>query len=132
MVFRNLRGAQFKSATPRTSVAQQTALESVPVQTGAWRLSIAGNAIATEAPARRVVKIVENCILTEYCFDIGSDFGVAQLIDMLMNYKLISRGESIGFYRFQRQVFFFRIVIYGAKNHGTARQRQLGLVKHRH
>jgi len=60
----NLRGAQFKSATPRTSVAQQRALESVPVQTGAWRLSIAGNAMAAETPARRVVKRVENCIMT--------------------------------------------------------------------
>jgi hypothetical protein len=44
------------------------------VQTGAWRLSIAGNAMATVAPARRVVKTVENCILTDEYFDIVGSF----------------------------------------------------------
>ena len=33
------------------------------MQTGAWRLSIAGTAMVTEAP-RRAVKTVENCMLT--------------------------------------------------------------------
>jgi hypothetical protein len=44
------------------------------VQTGTWRLSIAGTAMATEAPARRVVKTAENCMLTDGSFDIAGSF----------------------------------------------------------
>jgi hypothetical protein len=50
------------------------------VQTGAWRLSIAGNAMAAEAPARRVVKMVENCIMTGGYFDIVRSFEIARVI----------------------------------------------------
>lgn len=44
------------------------------MHTGTWRLSIAGTAMATEAPARRVVKTVENCILNDGYVDIVSNF----------------------------------------------------------
>lgn len=64
----DLRGAQFRSATPRTSVAQHKGLESNPVQTGAlWRI-MAGVAMVTEAPVRRAVRMVENCIFERWAF----------------------------------------------------------------
>jgi hypothetical protein len=70
----DLRGAQFKSATPRTSVAQHRALESVPVHTGTvWRI-IAGTAMVTEAPARSVVRIAENCMLSDGYFDVSGRY----------------------------------------------------------
>lgn len=61
----NIRVAQFRSAKPRTSVAQQTALGSEPVQTAVWRSLNAGiaEARALDAPRVRPVRMVEKRIL---------------------------------------------------------------------
>lgn len=53
----NVRVAQSRSARLRTSVAQQRG--EPPVQTGSWRCSIAGAAMAAAAKATTV----KNCIL---------------------------------------------------------------------
>lgn len=57
---KNLRGAQSRSATPRTSVAQQTALLSVPVHKSPSARSSRGigEATVTVAPTRAVRMIV--------------------------------------------------------------------------
>ncbi len=55
------------------------------MQTGAWRLSIAGIAMATEAPARTVLKTVENCILIYTYFEsVWIILKAMGLIDVLM------------------------------------------------
>lgn len=57
---KNLRGAQSRSATPRTSVAQQTALLSVPVHKSLSARSSRGivEVTVTVAPTRAVRMIV--------------------------------------------------------------------------
>lgn len=61
----HVRGAQSKSARPRTSVAQQTGVPEMPEQRrAAWRASRAGMAEATAAVAPvRAMKMVEKCML---------------------------------------------------------------------
>lgn len=58
----DVRGAQFRSATPRAFTAQHSGLLSMPRQTGE-RLK-AGTAMVA-APNRAVMAMVENCILDD-------------------------------------------------------------------
>lgn len=62
--------AQFKSASPRTSVAQHCALLSVPGQSVTSRFSArwAGVARAVDAPIRAKAMIVENFIMKDFEF----------------------------------------------------------------
>lgn len=63
---KNLRGAQSRSARPRTSVAQQTAVPVAPEQRGAWRSSkelVPGRAaaVAVVTPATAMM-MLEKCM----------------------------------------------------------------------
>ena len=75
-VLEDLRGAQSRSATPSTSVAQHTALLVAPEQSGSWRskrelLPGTAAAMAVLAPAMATM-MLEKCMLTWFWKGQGS------------------------------------------------------------